>query len=147
MVVRPGEEPELVRIEPDGEGSYLGALQGLVEGYIEPFDVLFGDEPLIWVNEEGLMNGSLPNRAVYANGRMEGMGYISQMDYQSVVEEGDLYTVLFGTFVAAAYGPDGEIRDLSASEVERVNATFGGIDSIISGPLEVRRVLARQNHR
>ncbi|MBQ9007661.1 MAG: DUF3846 domain-containing protein, partial [Atopobiaceae bacterium] len=147
MVVRPGEEPELTRIEPDSSGSYLSALQELVGGYIEAFDPLFGDEPLIWVNEEGLSNRSMPNRAVYANKRMEEIGYISQMDYSTVVKEGDLYSVLFGTFVAAAYDLEGDIRDLSDDEVSRVNGTFGGIESIISGHLEVQRILSRRHHR
>lgn len=146
-IVEPGREPYVTEIYPDKEGSYLSALQGLVGGLIEAFDPLFGDQPLLYVNEEGLLNGSVPNRAVYANKTMEQDGYLSQMDYRTVVREGDLYAILFGTFVAVGCDEEGGIRDLTDEEVGRVTSTFGGKESIDSGIREMTNLLRRSQMR
>lgn len=140
VVVEPNREPYVTVIQPDGQGSYLSALQGLVGGPIGAFDPLFGEEPLLYVNEEGLLNGSFPNRAVYASREMEEDGYLSQVDHRSVVREGELYTILFGTFVAVGYGEDGELRDVTDEEIGRVEEEFGGDLSIKSGIEEVLKI-------
>ena len=139
-VVEPGRDPYVKRVEPDGEGSYLRAFQREVGGYIEPFDVLFDQSPSIYVNDDGIAGGLAPNRAVYANERMEEVGYLSQMDYETVVSRGDLYTILFGTFIAVSYGEDGEARDITADELERVNGQFAGARSRESAVREILRV-------
>ena len=146
-VVEPGRDPYLKELEPEGpEGradSYLGALQSEVGGNVEAYGVLWDDEPLIYVNEEFLFNGSKPNRAIYANDHMEEERYLSQMDYTSPVKAGDLYGVLFGTFIAVSYDPEtGKARNISMEEWLKVCETFAGVRSILSGMLEVRRIRA-----
>lgn len=103
--------PRPIDIQKDSDGSALHSLQQLVGGNIEAFPVIFGDDICVYVNEEGLYNCP-PNRAVYATQGMEEAGYISQLDYDHAVKEGELYTVLFGDLVAVGYDPEtGEDRE------------------------------------
>ena len=77
------EEMRIVNIQPDEKGSYLQALQSLVGGNIEPVDVLFGEQPLLWVNENGIAEGLRASWAIYANKRMEERGYLSMADMEA----------------------------------------------------------------
>lgn len=123
-VMEPMEEIRYENIYPDENGSYLEELQRLVGGMIEPVDVMYGDEPLLWVNENGIFEGLMPNRAIYANQRMEDRGYLSMMDMQTPVKKDDLYTILFGPIVACAYNVNEEgervERDLTAEEISQL---------------------------
>ena len=146
-VIEPGRDPYLKEVEPEDlegrESSYLGAFQREVGGNVEAYGVLWDDEPLLYVNEEFLFNGSKPNRAIYANDRMGKEGYLSQMDYKSVVKAGDLYGVIFGTFIAVSYDVNtGKVRDMPIEEWLKVCETFAGVRSILSGMLEVMRLRA-----
>ena len=135
-----GHEPETVESD-----CSLESLQGFVGGFIEPFDVLFGDSPCLFVNEEGLYNGSEPIRAVYATDEMAAAGYLSQADFRRVVEPGELYAVLFGDIVGVSYGTDPETgdrvpRDITQEEFYRVCRELGepgtgwfGVMEILSG--------------
>lgn len=129
-----GEKREIVDIEP-AEGGWLPVLQEAVGGLIEPFDVLFGDEPLLYVNEEGLVNGMHPNRTVMADSAMEEAGMVSPIDGRTPAMRGEVYTVLFGPILAVSYGPDGEIRDMTDEEVDkvcrRVGGPFSGLQAIV----------------
>jgi hypothetical protein len=147
-VVEPWCEPRLAVIQADEDGSYLGALQGLVGGPIEAFGPLFGDEPLLWVNEEGKFT-CMPNRAVYANDRMVEAGYVSPARRVAAVSKGELVDVIFGTFVAACYDEGGEPRDIDAEAWRRVRETFGseGISSKYSGGLEVAHIRGNRHAR
>ena len=90
-----------------------------------------------------MFNGSKPNRAIYANDRMEREGYLSQMDYTSVVKAGDLYGLICGTFVAVSYNPEtGKPRNISIEEWLKVCETFAGIRSVLSGGVEVTKLQA-----
>lgn len=128
-----GEEPRIVEIEPDENGSCLHTMQELLGGPIEPMDVLYGMEPSLYVNREGLMNEMQPNRAVYATAEMERDGYLSQFDYSSTVKAGDCYTVLFGPIIAVSYDEHGDARDITPKEWSRIERDFGGSESIASG--------------
>ena len=144
-VIEPGRDPYLKEVEPEDregrEASYLRAYQNEVGGLIEVFPVLWGDEPTLYVNEEFLCNGSQPNRAIYYTEEMAREGYISQMDYKTVGKPGDLYSVIFGTFIAVSYDTETDTaRDMPVEEWLKVCATFGGVHSILSGMLEVRRI-------
>ena len=139
-----GEEPRIVEVEADGNGSHLHGLQDLVGGFIEPFPVLYGDELLLYVNEDGIGRGLAPNRAVYANKRMQEEGYLSQLDYSRVVEEGQFYTVLFGPIVAVSYDEMGGERDITQAEFDRLRADLGGEDAqerTVAACLAIRRGL------
>lgn len=134
--------PRPIDIQKDSDGSALHSLQQLVGGNIEAFPVIFGDDICVYVNEEGLYNCP-PNRAVYATQGMEEAGYISQLDYDHAVKEGELYTVLFGDLVAVGYDPEtGEDRDLTDSEVATVSDYFTKVSAPGSG---FREVLAIQS--
>ena len=140
MVVPIGREPELRTLEPDGEGSFLKALQGCVGGLIEPMGWLFDDEPAGYCNEEGLLGATFldANRAVYATKAMEDAGFLSQLDGRSPVREGDLFTIVFGDMVFCGFDPEtGESRDITPEECERVRERFGGAESIGSGAAEL----------
>lgn len=124
MLIPTDGRPTEVNIAQNEDGSTLRALQRLVGGNIEPFDVIFGDDVCVYVNEEGLYTCP-PNRAVYATKEMETARYISQMDYSSVVKEGELYTILSGDLVAVGFDPEtGEDRGLTDSEAARVSDYF-----------------------
>lgn len=141
-VIEPGKDPYLKKIAPDADGNYTSAFQDEVGGLIEAYEPPFGETPLLWVNEEFLFNGSTPNRAVYANKRMEGIGYLSQFgDNSKPVKAGELYGILCGTFIAVGYDRDEEgndkPRDITVEEWLDVCAAFAGIRSVLSGALEV----------
>lgn len=53
MLIPTGEPPREVTLLPDKNGSTLKPLQALVGGNIETFDIAFGEEVSLYVNEEG----------------------------------------------------------------------------------------------
>lgn len=123
--VEVGMKPRIAEVEKDENGSYLHGLQSLVGGNIEQFPVLYGDQPVLYVNEDGIGLGLKPNGVVYATRQMEEQGYLSQLDFGKVCEEGQFYSVLFGPIVAVSYDEDGQARDISESEFGKVMADFG----------------------
>ncbi len=124
----------------DVHGDLLEVMQDLVRGYVEPFTVLFGENIVLYVNEEGLYTES-PNRAVYATKEMEKAGYLSQLDLRTPVREGDLYTVLFGPIVAAGIDPEsGYERSLTAEEMFQVLDYFNHISKPGSGMAAVNQI-------
>lgn len=140
MVVPVGGLPYRKTLEADVNDSFLRGLQACVGGPIEPAGYIFEDAPAVYVNEEGLLGASLEtaNRAIYATGRMAELGYLSQMDYSHVVEEGELYSIVFGDMVCVGFDPEtGEDRDITDAEAERVMKRFGSGESIMSGGLEL----------
>ena len=147
MVIPTGGLPYRKTLEADSSGSFLHALQACVGGMIEPADYIFGDAPAVYVNEEGLFGASLDtaNRAVYATREMAGAGYLSQMDYSHAVEEGELYSIVFGNMVCVGFDPEtGEDRDIIDEEAARVVERFGGGESIQSGAVEFLRLAFRK---
>ena len=130
MLIATGEPPREVTLLPDKNGSTLKPLQALVGGNIETFDIAFGEEVSLYVNEEGLFTCP-PNRAIFATDEMAKAGYLSQLDYSKVVEMGDFYTVLNGDIVAVGFDPEtGESRSLTDGETARVEGYF----TVISRP-------------
>lgn len=130
MLIATGEPPREVTLLPDKNGSTLKPLQALVGGNIETFDIAFGEEVSLYVNEEGLFTCP-PNRAIFATEEMAKAGYLSQLDYSKVVEMGDFYTVLNGDIVAVGFDPEtGESRSLTDGETARVEGYF----TVISRP-------------
>lgn len=85
MLIATGEPPREVTLLPDKNGSTLKSLQALVGGNIETFDIAFGEDVSLYVNEEGLFTCP-PNRAIFATEEMAKAGYLSQLDYSKVVE-------------------------------------------------------------
>lgn len=88
MLIATCEPPREVTLLPDKNGSTLKSLQALVGGNIETFDIAFGEEVSLYVNEEGLFTCP-PNRAIFATEEMAKAGYLSQFDYSKVVEMGE----------------------------------------------------------
>lgn len=72
---------------------------------------IFGNSPACYVDDEGLINESPPNRAIY--------------------RDGQLIRVIFGNMLFCGINPDGTERDISKAEEERVRGMFGGG---LSGP-------------
>ena len=147
-VIPTGGEPYLKEIEgeqrKDGSISYLTAFQEEVNGLVEFLDPPFGDSPALLVNEDFLSNNSAPNRAIYANRRIHDMGYLDTLTYSHVPEIGELYGLVFGTFIAVSYDRDGNAQDMPADEWEKVYSTFGGVRSIFSGMVELTRIRANR---
>lgn len=73
MLIATGEPPREVTLLPDKNGSTLKSLQALVGGNIETFDIAFGEEVSLYVNEEGLFTCP-PNRAIFAPRRWQKPG-------------------------------------------------------------------------
>ena len=125
-----------VDLKTNSAGSAYAAIRSAVEGgFVEPFNALYGASITLYVNDNGIAEGQHPNRAVYANERMQEMRYLSMMTPTSfkAVRKGDLYTVLFGPIVAVGYDPDtGADRDLEPEELETVMRDFG--DGAPMGP-------------
>ena len=125
-----------VDLKTNSAGSAYAAIRSAVEGgFVEPFNALYGASITLYVNDNGIAEGQQPNRAVYANERMQEMRYLPMMAPASfkAVRKGDLYTVLFGPIVAVGYDPDtGADRDLEPEELETVMRDFG--DGAPMGP-------------
>lgn len=133
-------EPREINLQEDENGSVLHALQKAVNGYIESFAPLFEDAPTLWINEEGAYICPA-NRAVYATASMEKAGYISQIDGCTVVEEGDLYTILFGDIIATGFDPEtGASRDISSEEIRRVTDYFTTVSPAGTGTMELMKM-------
>ena len=62
LLIPVGSKPFEVWID---KNNSLAELQDLVNGNVEVLRVL-GNGVALWVNDEGLFNGSQPNRAIYA---------------------------------------------------------------------------------
>lgn len=74
LLIPVGSKPFEVWID---KNNSLAELQDLVNGNVDVLSVL-GNGVDLWVNEEGLINGSKPNRAIYATKHMEEVGYLDQ---------------------------------------------------------------------
>ena len=96
LLIPVGSKPFEVWID---KNKSLAELQDLVNGNVEVLRVL-GNGVDLWVNEEGLINGSKPNRAIYATKHMEEVGYLDQLTFGHSVKEGELYSLICGDFVA-----------------------------------------------
>ena len=105
MLIPTDGTPHAIDIQQDENGSALHDLQQLVGGYIEPFDVIFGENICLYVNEEGLGNCP-PNRAVYATRNMVEDTRSRVWTTPAVVQEGELYTILWGDIVAVGFDPE-----------------------------------------
>ena len=70
LLIPVGSKPFEVWID---KNNSLAELQDLVNGNVDVLSVL-GNGVDLWVNEEGLINGSKPNRAIYATKHMEEVG-------------------------------------------------------------------------
>lgn len=66
LLIPVGEEPREVEVEG------LADLQELVGGTIDAVGWVFDDSPTLYVNDEGKVNGMLPNRVVYVTEKEDG---------------------------------------------------------------------------
>lgn len=133
--------PVEIDLREDASGSILSDLQGRVGGYIELFNVIFGDGIDLYINEEGLYTCP-PNRAVYATPSMEQAGCLSCMDYAAPIKAGELYSILHGDIVAVGYDPmTGKSRELTAEEIATVSEYFTEVSTPGSA---LREILAIQ---
>ena len=105
LLIPVGSKPFEVWID---KNNSLAELQDLVNGNVDVLSVL-GNGVDLWVNEEGLINGSKPNRAIYATKHMEEVGYLDQLTFGHPVKEGELYSLICGDFVAFGVDEEGEI--------------------------------------
>lgn len=77
MLIATGEPPREVTLLPDKNGSTLKPLQALVGGNIETFDIAFGEEVSLYVNEEGLFTCSAKSKSCHFRHRGNGKSRIS----------------------------------------------------------------------
>lgn len=131
LLIPVGSKPFEVWID---KNNSLAELQDLVNGNVDVLSVL-GNGVDLWVNEEGLINGSKPNRAIYATKHMEEVGYLDQLTFGHPVKEGELYSLICGDFVAFGVDEEGEIASLPQAAVAisaiRVQST-ASIQSVIN---------------
>lgn len=83
LLIPVGSKPFEVWID---KNNSLAELQDLVNGNVDVLSIL-GNGVDLWVNEEGLINGSKPNRAIYATKHMEEVGYLDQLTFGHPVKE------------------------------------------------------------
>lgn len=100
------------------KNNSLDELQNFVNGNVDVLSVL-GNGVDLWVNEEGLINGSKPNRAIYATKHMEEVGYLDQLTFGHPVKEGELYSLICGDFVAFGVDEEGEIASLPQETIDK----------------------------
>ena len=98
IIVEPNEKARIAEID-----NRLETLQSIVGGYIEciyPFD----DNVGIIANEEGMLIGLEPNRALRN-------------------DEGSIYDIIFGTFIVAGLTED-DFGSLTDEKIEKYLAEF-----------------------
>lgn len=110
-----GGQANAVEIPAD---DTLAGLQRLVHGYVDALNIR-NDGIVYWVNDEGLYTEA-PNRAIYASKFMEDEGFVSQLDFNHPVKEGELYALLFGNIVATREDAEGNIVDMTAQDIEKM---------------------------
>lgn len=115
LLIPVGSKPFEVWID---KNNSLAELQDLVNGNVDVLSVL-GNGVDLWVNEEGLINGSKPNRAIYATKHMEEVGYLDQLTFGHPVKEGELYLLICGDFVAFGVDEEGEIASLPQETIDK----------------------------
>lgn len=115
LLIPVGSKPFEVWID---KNNSLAELQDLVNGNVEVLRVL-GNGVALWVNDEGLFNGSQPNRAIYATKHMEEVGYLDQLTFGHPVKEGELYSLICGDFVAFGVDEEGEIASLPQETIDK----------------------------
>lgn len=120
LLIPVGSKPFEVWID---KNNSLAELQDLVNGNVEVLRVL-GNGVDLWVNDEGLFNGSQPNRAIYATKHMEEVGYLDQLTFDHPVKEGELYSLICGDFVAFGVDEEGEIASLPQETIDKLKETF-----------------------
>ena len=86
LLIPVGEEPREVEVEG------LADLQELVGGHIDAAGWVFDDSPALYVNDEGKVNGMLPNRAVYVTEKEDGC----QKWDGGAWTEGEVLDILYG---------------------------------------------------
>lgn len=82
LLIPVGSKPFEVWID---KNNSLAELQDLVNGNVEVLRVL-GNGVDLWVNDEGLFNGSQPNRAIYAT-KLSAIRVQSTVSIQSVTNQ------------------------------------------------------------
>lgn len=120
LLIPVGSKPFEVWID---KNNSLAELQDLVNGNVDVLSVL-GNGVDLRVNEEGLINGSKPNRAIYATKHMEEVGYLDQLTFGHPVKEGELYSLICGDFVAFGVDEEGEIASLPQETIDKLKETF-----------------------
>lgn len=120
LLISVGSKPIEVWID---KNNSLAELQNFVNGNVDVLSVL-GNGVDLWVNEEGLINGSKPNRAIYATKHMEEVGYLDQLTFGHPVKEGKLYSLICGDFVAFGVDEEGEIASLPQETIDKLKETF-----------------------
>lgn len=120
LLIPVGSKPFEVWID---KNNSLAELQDLVNGNVDVLSIL-GNGVDLWVNEEGLINGSKPNRAIYATKHMEEVGYLDQLTFGHPVKEGELYSLICGDFVAFGVDEEGEIASLPQETIDKLKETF-----------------------
>lgn len=135
LLIPVGEEPREVEVEG------LADLQELVGGTIDAVGWVFDDSPTLYVNDEGKVNGMLPNRAVYVTEKEDGC----QKWDGGTWAEGEVIDILFGPIVAIGFDPrTGEDRDITPEDAGRVRERFSGsVEADNSGAIEYLKIVSR----
>lgn len=97
LFIKPGCSPEVIHFK-----NGYKELQRLVEGNFE-MPYLFDDVDVV-INEEGKLNGSLPNRFLFHRGR--------------------LADILFGNILLVDSNEEGETISLSDDKIEKYSQIF-----------------------
>lgn len=135
LLIPVGEEPREVEI------NGLADLQALVDGHIDAVGWVFNDAPTLYVNDEGKMNGMLPNRAIYVTAEDAGC----QKWDGGAWAEGEVLDILYGPIVAVGLDSrTGEDRDILPEEAGRVRERFSGsVEAVNSGAIEYLNIVGR----
>lgn len=135
LLIPVGEEPREVEVEG------LADLQELVGGTIDAVGRVFDDSPTLYVNDEGKVNGMLPNRAVYVTEKEDGC----QKWDGGTWAEGEVIDILFGPIVAIGFDPrTGEDRGITPEDAGRVRERFSGsVEADNSGAIEYLKIVSR----
>lgn len=135
LLIPVGEAPREVEV------GGLADLQALVGGHIDAVGWVFGIAPILYVNDEGKVNGMLPNRAVYVTEEEAGCKKLGGGTWA----EGEVLDILYGPIVAVGLDPrTGEERNITSEEADRVRERFSGsVEADNSGAIEYLKIIDR----
>ena len=151
MVVPTGGMPYRKTLEADEDGSFLAALQDCVGGRIEAMGYVFGDAPAVYCNEGPACRpaAAAPRTAPSTpTPPWRRRATRARTTRRVPWSRASSTTSPSATWCASGSTPRRAMdRDIAEAERRRVMERFGSLESIASGPIEARAVLARLARR
>jgi hypothetical protein len=125
IVCRLGHAPVVEELTADAEGSYLEALQRIVDGFVQC--ITLDDGLDLWCNEDGVGQGLELNRCIPTVGRgvPAGFGFVIDLTDGGAPRPGEAAEWrIHGDFLIARSTRDGELASVTDEDLARYVELF-----------------------